>query len=83
MADLTTLRTAKQALNEDLITQQDFEVVKVAFLRAQQIKAGLDAGFIRKDDYDKAVDAYLHAMDFQIMTAVPSITSPQPTHSGS
>ena len=53
MADLTVLRTTKQALDEGLLTQQDFEVVKVAFLKAQQIKAGLDAGFIRQEDYDR------------------------------
>lgn len=78
MTDLTVLRGAKQALDEGLITQQDYECVKVAFLKAQQIKAGLDAGFIRKEDYDKAVQSYMHALDFQLMTAVPSLTAPQP-----
>lgn len=77
MTDLTVLRGAKQALDEGLITQQDYECVKVAFLKAQQIKAGLDAGFIRKEDYDKAVDGYMRALDFQLMTAVPSLTAPQ------
>lgn len=47
-------------------------MVKIAFLKAQQIKAGLDAGFIRREDYDKAVDAYMHALDFQLMGAMPS-----------
>lgn len=75
MAELGTLRSAKQALSEQLITQQDFDCVKVAFLRAQQIKAGLDAGFIRKEDYDRAVEAYLHAMDFQLIAATPSISA--------
>eukprot|EP00878_Enallax_costatus_P019395 GHUV01020464.1.p1 GENE.GHUV01020464.1~~GHUV01020464.1.p1 ORF type:complete len:274 (+),score=72.67 GHUV01020464.1:245-1066(+) len=77
MTDLSVLRGAKQALDEGLITQQDYECVKVAFLKAQQIKAGLDAGFIRKEDYDKAVDSYMHALDFQLMTAVPSLSAPQ------
>lgn len=72
MAELSALRVAKQALDEGLITQQDFECVKVAFLRAQQIKAGLDAGFIKLESYEKAQDAYLHALDFQMMAAVPS-----------
>eukprot|EP00775_Hariotina_reticulata_P006288 gene6288-6524_t len=76
MAELGTLRSAKQALSEQLITQQDFDCVKVAFLRAQQIKAGLDAGFIRKEDYDRAVEAYLHAMDFQLIAATPSMSAP-------
>jgi cofilin len=75
MADLGALRSAKQALDEGLITPQDFDVVKVAFLKAQQIKAGLDAGFIRQGDYDKAVDAYIHALDFNVMATLPSLSS--------
>jgi hypothetical protein len=75
MADLGALRSAKQALDEGLITSQDFDVVKVAFLKAQQIKAGLDAGFIRKEDYDKAVDAYIHALDFNVMATLPSLSA--------
>jgi cofilin len=75
MADLGALRSAKQALDEGLITPQDFDVVKVAFLKAQQIKAGLDAGFIRKEDYDKAVDAYIHALDFNVMATLPSLSA--------
>ncbi|KAF8072728.1 Abca17 [Scenedesmus sp. PABB004] len=74
MAELGALRTARAALDEGLISAQDFDVVKVAFLRAQQIKAGLDAGFIRREDYDKAVTAYLHAMDFQLIAAVPALS---------
>jgi hypothetical protein len=78
MAELAVLRTAKQAMDEDLISQQDFDVVKIAFLKAQQIKAGLDAGFIRQSDYDKARDAYLHALDFSIMTTFPNTVQGQP-----
>lgn len=83
MDDLASLRTAKAALDEGLITAQDFDVVKVAFLKAQQIKAGLDAGFIRDEDYDKATHAYMHALDFQIMTAMPSLSSGPGTRSDS
>jgi hypothetical protein len=75
MADLGALRSAKQALDEGLITPQDFDVVKVAFLKAQQIKAGLDAGFIRQEYFDKAVDAYIHALDFNVMGTLPSLSS--------
>lgn len=75
MADLSALRAAKQALDEQLITQQDFDCVKVAFLRAQQIKAGLDAGFIKQEAYERASDAYLHALDFQLMSSMPSINA--------
>lgn len=75
MADLSTLRAAKQALDEQLITQQDFDCVKVAFLRAQQIKAGLDAGFIKQEAYERASGAYLHALDFQLMSSMPSLSA--------
>ncbi|KAF5828553.1 hypothetical protein DUNSADRAFT_17451, partial [Dunaliella salina] len=44
--------------------QEDFDQIKLAFLRAQQIKAGLDAGFIREEDYVQARDSFLHSLDF-------------------
>jgi hypothetical protein len=44
MSDLNVLRTAKLALQEGLIESDDFDQIKRAFLKAQQIKAGMDAG---------------------------------------
>ena len=44
--DLGVLRTAKMAMSEDLICEEDFNSIKKAFLKAQQIKAGMDAGNI-------------------------------------
>lgn len=64
--DLAVLRTSKIAMGEGLITQEDFDQVKVAFLKAQQIKAGLDAGFIREEDYVQARDSFLHSLDFRV-----------------
>lgn len=84
--DLATLRTAKIALGEDLITQDDFLMIKKAFLRAQQIKAGLDAGFIKQDDYQQARDSFLHALDFNVSATMTSVlpsngaVSPSSTH---
>jgi cofilin len=75
MDELAPLRTAKAALNEGLITPQDYDVVKVAFLKAQQLKAGLDAGLVRQQDHDKARDSYLSALDFQMMSTMPSATA--------
>ncbi|GBF98059.1 hypothetical protein Rsub_10287 [Raphidocelis subcapitata] len=72
MSELELLRVARQAVEEGLISSNDYDVVKVAFLRAQQIKAGLDAGFIRSTDHEKARDAYLSALDFSIMATLPS-----------
>lgn len=70
--DLATLRTAKIALGEDLITQDDFLLIKKAFLKAQQIKAGLDAGFIREEDYQQARDSFLHSLDFTVSATMSS-----------
>ena len=44
---MDVLRTAKQAMDDGLIAQDDFDVIKKAFLKAQQIKAGIDAGETR------------------------------------
>jgi len=41
---MDTLRDAKKAMDEGLIDQKDFEEIKKAWLKAQQIKAGIDAG---------------------------------------
>ena len=62
MADATaTLRTARGALQEGLITDADYEAVKAAFLKAQQFKAGLDAGFITEADYNDVKSRFLDA----------------------
>jgi hypothetical protein len=81
MSELDLLRVCKQAVDEGLIGKGDYDVVKVAFLRAQQIKAGLDAGFIRTEDYNKARDAYLNALDFNALigAGAGSGSGPLPT----
>lgn len=62
MADAaSTLRTARAALQEGLITEGDYEAVKAAFLKAQQFKAGLDAGFISEADYAEVKTRFLDA----------------------
>ncbi|KIY97358.1 Actin-depolymerizing factor 6 [Monoraphidium neglectum] len=81
LGELGVLRAARQAIDEGLISTQDYDVVKVAFLRAQQIKAGLDAGFIRQDDYVLARDAYLNALDLSVL-AVPSSGAATPAGGG-
>lgn len=57
----STLRTARAAVQEGLITEGDYEVVKAAFLKAQQFKAGLDAGFISEADYAEVKTRFLDA----------------------
>ncbi len=59
--------------------QDDFDQIKLAFLRAQQIKAGLDAGFIREEDYVQARDSFLHALDFSTSASPNGIAPPQRT----
>ena len=56
------LRTCKEALEEGLISSADFDIVKTAFLRAQSIKAGLDAGFILPEDYAQVKHVFLSSL---------------------
>eukprot|EP00201_Polytomella_parva_P003883 CAMPEP_0175073152 /NCGR_PEP_ID=MMETSP0052_2-20121109/20371_1 /TAXON_ID=51329 ORGANISM="Polytomella parva, Strain SAG 63-3" /NCGR_SAMPLE_ID=MMETSP0052_2 /ASSEMBLY_ACC=CAM_ASM_000194 /LENGTH=320 /DNA_ID=CAMNT_0016340865 /DNA_START=46 /DNA_END=1008 /DNA_ORIENTATION=- len=76
MTDLTVLRTAKQAFEEGLIEKNDYDSIKNAFLRAQQIKAGLDAGFISQGLYAQARDSFLHALDFSIVGTNSQLNTP-------
>lgn len=46
---------------------EDYDFIKKAFLRAQQIKAGLDAGFIKEEDFVQARDSFLHSLDFALV----------------
>jgi hypothetical protein len=56
--DLQSLRTAKAALDEGLLNEQDYATIKSSFVRAQSIKAGVDAGFISNEDYAAARTAF-------------------------
>lgn len=72
-----SLRGARAALEEGLITEDDFDSIKVAFLKAQQYRAGLDAGFIEKADYAEVKARFLD--DVSRMSIAPlasSSTSP-------
>ncbi|PNH05968.1 hypothetical protein TSOC_007706 [Tetrabaena socialis] len=75
-ADLAVLRTAKQALDEGLLNPEDYDFIKKAFLRAQQIKAGLDAGFIKEEDFVQARDSFLHSLDFALVGNTSSSPTP-------
>ena len=78
------LRTAKAALDENLITQADYDAVKESVLRAQgsilqaqQIKAGLDAGIIPEEELVNVKRAFLNSLTIQ--SGIPSV----PTAPGS
>ena len=73
------LKTAREALEQNLIESSDYDQVKAAFLRAQQIRAGLDAGFIRQDDYDQIKQTFLQSL--QGMSDSPSSHSQRSTTS--
>jgi hypothetical protein len=64
-----SLRNAKAAFDEGLIDEHDVQIIRTAFLRAQQIKAGLDAGFIQEDDFKSVKQAFLNSLN---MSADPS-----------
>jgi len=69
MASYESLRNAKAAFDEGLIDEQDVQIIRTAFLRAQQIKAGLDAGFIQEDDFNSVKQAFMNSLN---MSAEPS-----------
>ena len=62
MSSYESLRNAKAAFDDGLISEQDLAGVRTAFLRAQQIKAGLDAGFIQEDDYSSVKQAFMNSL---------------------
>jgi hypothetical protein len=64
-----SLRNAKAAFDEGLIDEQDVQIIRTAFLRAQQIKAGLDAGFIQEDEFNSVKQAFLNSLN---MSSDPS-----------
>ena len=66
------LKTARSALEQNLIESTDYDQVKAAFLRAQQIRAGLDAGFIRQDDYEQIKHTFLQSLQGMAVTPSPS-----------
>lgn len=78
------LKTARSALDQQLITTDDYDQVKAAFLRAQQIRAGLDAGFIRQDDYDQIKQTFLQSLQGMSVsaTSLPVPATQQTNHTG-
>lgn len=77
MADsgsLQSLLSTKAALDLGLISQTDFDAVKGAFLRAQQIKAAQDVGLIRPEDYEDTKREYLDSL--LAAGGAPSVSAP-------
>lgn len=66
-----SLETCKLALDKGLITAEDFNTVKESFLKAQQIKAGVDAGFVDAAEYERLRGAYIGS----VLTALTSQVS--------
>ncbi len=74
------LKTARSALDQNLIESSDYDQVKAAFLRAQQIRAGLDAGFIRQDDYDQIKQTFLQSLEGMSVSPSSAVQHhPQPS----
>lgn len=72
-----SLRTTKAAFDEGLLDEQDLRLVRTAFLRAQQIRAGVDAGFIRTEDYEAVKNSFLHSLS---MSTDPTALRGQPLY---
>ncbi|GAB4821375.1 hypothetical protein N2152v2_008421 [Parachlorella kessleri] len=61
-SQLQTLLSTKAALDLGLISQADFDSVKAAFIRSQQIKAALDTGLIKAEDYESVKREFLNSL---------------------
>ncbi|KAI8470344.1 MAG: hypothetical protein J3K34DRAFT_521469 [Monoraphidium minutum] len=61
--DLGVLRLARDAVSEGLINDGDYDLVKLGYIRASQIRQGLDAGLWRDADPDRAREVFLGSLD--------------------
>ena len=59
---MESLVTLKQALDAGLITADDYDNAKTAFLRAQQIRSGFESGLLSKADYDVVKASFLTSL---------------------
>jgi DNA-binding beta-propeller fold protein YncE len=59
---MESLITLKQALDAGLITTEDYDGAKTAFLRAQQIRSGFESGLLSKADYAVVKASFLTSL---------------------
>lgn len=81
-ASLQSLLSTKAALDLGLVSQADFDAVKNAFLRAQQIKSALDVGLIKPEDYEETKRSFLGSLiggGAAAVTAPAASAAPPPT----
>ncbi|KAG7666977.1 hypothetical protein Ndes2526B_g04540 [Nannochloris sp. 'desiccata'] len=72
MADsLQSLVNTKAALDLNLVTQADYDAVKSAFLKAQQLRTALDSGLISQEDFDANKSEYLTNLTLQDPAPIP------------
>ena len=73
MADsLQSLVNTKAALDLGLVTQADYDAVKSAFLKAQQLRTAMDSGLISQDDFEANKTRYLASLTLQEAAAIPT-----------
>jgi cofilin len=73
MADsLQSLVNTKAALDLNLVTQADYEKVKSAFLKAQQLRTAMDSGLISQEDFDTNKSKYLASLTLQDPAPIPT-----------
>eukprot|EP01026_Neomeris_dumetosa_P048914 TRINITY_DN4243_c0_g1_i5.p1 TRINITY_DN4243_c0_g1~~TRINITY_DN4243_c0_g1_i5.p1 ORF type:complete len:354 (-),score=50.48 TRINITY_DN4243_c0_g1_i5:332-1252(-) len=52
--EISFLRAAKNALTAGFLSQADYEQVKTAFVKSQQMRAGSEVGFIGNEPYEES-----------------------------
>lgn len=60
--DLTMLRSAKLALDIGSISAEDFQQAKCAFIRAQQLRAGVDGKLLPEDLYEHTRESMVQSL---------------------
>lgn len=79
MADpgLQTLLSTKAAFDLGLISEVDFERVRSAYVRAQQIKTAVDVGLLTEEDFASAKAAFLRGIS-EAVSGVPGASPALP-----
>jgi len=73
MADsLQSLVNTKAALDLNLVSQTDYDAVKSAFLKAQQLRTAMDSGLISQDDFETNKTKYLASLTLQDPAPIPT-----------
>ena len=76
--NLQALVTTKAALDLGLVTADDYDAVKSAFLQAQQLRAAMDTGLISAEDFEANKATYLAGLSINHTTSAATLPTSAP-----